>query len=646
MPLPRSITQPPSTVHGADLFFSAEPPSPRSQSSYHRHQSFSAVAPAPIYTSPSLSRSRTAPAPVPPPPPLMPMPSLPRHPPPLPALPESRAPSVPRSPIQHGDDESELATAIQMSRTESENRALRLEKLTTQEEDDLARALEESLRTARPQEPSPSTLSSHSDRFSIPSSSSSSSAASSLPVSPLPPARSLPVPQVGSRPLSTVSSHASLSTVTTPSLHDDEAFARQLAEQEETEVRDSQQNGFSSTVESDEDFARRLAAEENEEMKDDGSMNPSPPALPPTYDDAISPRPTPRPQSSDTTSFSVESLPPRTPSSASLSSTGNSIDSMPPMPLVPVRSTQSDTNISIQLPDHLDVSSPPSPSTASLPGKVETTASLSNGLETPPINANQFLDTELLRGVSVGWGIPEIGPRVPAMQGPMPNIISLPYGRCPPLHFQAPNWRHLLMLMARLPGTRVEPTVEAMAQNKFDMKLRTVIQFVRPNHNSHDWRTIIWLTIDHPAPPGPQNRKYMNNDVNVLPYSYTLSQIPTILQGSLDTPLSKAFTVPVTEGKPYPSLPITFPNLALYLQAALEESRRYMSDSSSGFRKLTKMIQLCYPGAYEADNSGEGGGMSGFFKKFGRNKQNGRKAGRGNEDVYELVTPFVAEEWG
>lgn len=68
------------------------------------------------------------------------------------------------------------------------------------------------------------------------------------------------------------------------------------------------------------------------------------------------------------------------------------------------------------------------------------------------------------------------------MQGPMPNIISLPFGRCPPLHLQGPNWRHVLRLMARLSGTRIEPTVEAMAVAKSELKLRTVVQFIRVSH--------------------------------------------------------------------------------------------------------------------------------------------------------------------
>lgn len=65
------------------------------------------------------------------------------------------------------------------------------------------------------------------------------------------------------------------------------------------------------------------------------------------------------------------------------------------------------------------------------------------------------------------------------MSGPMPNIITLPFGRSPPLHLQAPSWRHLLKLMARLSGTRIEPTLEAMAVAKGDLKLRTVVQFVK-----------------------------------------------------------------------------------------------------------------------------------------------------------------------
>jgi 3'-phosphoadenosine 5'-phosphosulfate sulfotransferase len=64
------------------------------------------------------------------------------------------------------------------------------------------------------------------------------------------------------------------------------------------------------------------------------------------------------------------------------------------------------------------------------------------------------------------------------MEDPMPNIITLPSKRCPPLHLQAPSWRHMLRLLARLSNTRIEPTIEAMSDTKAALKLRTVIQFV------------------------------------------------------------------------------------------------------------------------------------------------------------------------
>ena len=65
------------------------------------------------------------------------------------------------------------------------------------------------------------------------------------------------------------------------------------------------------------------------------------------------------------------------------------------------------------------------------------------------------------------------------MEGPIPNVIALPYGRAPPLHIKAPNWRDLLQLMARLSNTRLEPTVEAMAVVKTTMHLRVVVNFVK-----------------------------------------------------------------------------------------------------------------------------------------------------------------------
>lgn len=114
--------------------------------------------------------------------------------------------------------------------------------------------------------------------------------------------------------------------------------------------------------------------------------------------------------------------------------------------------------------------------------------------------------------------------------------------------------------------------------------------------------------------------------------------------------MSKSYVIPATESVPFPALPITFPNLAMYLQAALDDSRRYINDSSSGMRKLAKMMETCYPSSYDGGSmeAPEPRTVSGLFKRvIGRGNKNAKKGrGGGNEDTYELVTPFVPDEWG
>ncbi|KAJ3504998.1 hypothetical protein NLJ89_g7646 [Agrocybe chaxingu] len=277
----------------------------------------------------------------------------------------------------------------------------------------------------------------------------------------------------------------------------------------------------------------------------------------------------------------------------------------------------------------------------------------SNASQPAPVavNPNQFLDRELLVGVSIGFKPPVISAKLLPMQDPMPNIISLPYARCPPLHFQGPDWRHLLRLMARLSGTRIEPTVEAMAICKTELKLRTVVQFVKPHSSSNTWRTVLWFSIDHSIPPAaPGASRYLTGNPNLLPWSYTLSPIPMLLRDAADTPISKAFTIPVTDAVPLPTLPITFPNLALYLQAALEASRRH--SDANGHGKLGRMVQMCYPSVEETlsdfDIPDRRGGVERLFKRvIGRSSKEKKKGkSTNNEETYQLVTPFVPDEWG
>ena len=207
--------------------------------------------------------------------------------------------------------------------------------------------------------------------------------------------------------------------------------------------------------------------------------------------------------------------------------------------------------------------------------------------------------------------------------------------------------------------------MEAYAAAPGELKLRTVVQFykvndvssrrcqlvvfnglqcqvVDPDSGTPDWRTVIWLSIDHPVTSSSASWRYTNGDVNTLPWSYTFSPLPDLLNYGADAPMSKYYTVPSTTSTPYPTLPIDLPDMAMYLHAALAESRRAMHDSSSGVRRLAKMVDLCYPelASDDRESDTERKGVSGLFKRvIGRNKN--KKEGRGNEDTYDLVTPFV-----
>jgi hypothetical protein len=77
------------------------------------------------------------------------------------------------------------------------------------------------------------------------------------------------------------------------------------------------------------------------------------------------------------------------------------------------------------------------------------------------------------------------------MRGSLPEIITLPYGKSPPMHIRASSWRQLLKLMAKLSSTQIEPSVEAVAATKGDLYLRTVIQFFKARDSMHLPRAIL-----------------------------------------------------------------------------------------------------------------------------------------------------------
>ncbi|KIY49357.1 hypothetical protein FISHEDRAFT_41824 [Fistulina hepatica ATCC 64428] len=196
-----------------------------------------------------------------------------------------------------------------------------------------------------------------------------------------------------------------------------------------------------------------------------------------------------------------------------------------------------------------------------------------------------------------------------------------------------------------LSGSRLEVSPDVTILKP---QLRTVVQFAKPHVSSSVWCTILWLSIDQEIPkqlPAHVRTKYAAG-IDTLPWSYTQAAIPELLRHGHDTIISKYFTIPSSATVPYPDLPISFPNLALYLQAALDASRR--SPSDSGQRRLAKMIDFCYP-TLRLEEDEPSGSVGGLFKKaFARGKlpKSGKKKRGINEDTYELVTPFVPDEWG
>lgn len=324
-------------------------------------------------------------------------------------------------------------------------------------------------------------------------------------------------------------------------------------------------------------------------------------------------------------------------------STGTGIDERHSVPhqtstTVPPQQTTSSAQRTSPRPASLALSLSASEEEEEPPESSSTSPRTSRAFVTP----NQFIEPELLYGASFGFHVPPMD--VSNMRDPLPNIIALPYGKCPPMHVQAPSWRQLLKLMAKLSATQIEPSTEALTVTKGELKLRTVIQFFKVHRASPDWRTVIYLTIDYPPPP---DHRYTNGDVNVLPYSYNLSALPTLLSDGPESHVSKYYTIPATSRTPLPKLPITMPSMAMYLASALDDSRRALSDTSSGVRRLAKMVDQFYPNE-SAPAAGEEevrrrGGRALIGRLMGRTSKPQR--GR-NADVYDLVTPFVPDEWG
>jgi hypothetical protein len=211
-------------------------------------------------------------------------------------------------------------------------------------------------------------------------------------------------------------------------------------------------------------------------------------------------------------------------------------------------------------------------------------------------------------------------------------------------HILAPNFRHLLRLLAQLSRSTLEPTPGAIASSKSSqLSLRSTLLFVR---SGSEWRTVLWLEIDTEVPADLPNRyKWTNNDTAQLPYQTAIP--PTVRHAPQSGSLIYTFPSPL------PTLPIQFPNLAMYLQSSMADSKK--AADSSGTKRLSKIVDQCYPhqkvskadeivGAERVGHSRSVG--SGLIARVMGRKDKNKGGTSANEDTYDLVTPFRLDEWG
>lgn len=153
------------------------------------------------------------------------------------------------------------------------------------------------------------------------------------------------------------------------------------------------------------------------------------------------------------------------------------------------------------------------------------------------------------------------------------------------------------------------------------------------------------MSIDVPVPVNSPNAvRFRSYDSTVVPWSYTISAAPAVMRDGADGPLSKFYTIPSVPGNLYPTLPTNFPDLAMYLASALELSRNGAPEGYPGLRRLSKLVDTLYP---EEHVDMEADGKVGMRQKLKNFVGLGSKPQRRrNEETYELVTPFVPDDYG
>ena len=434
-------------------------------------------------------------------------PPLSAPPPPFPAgSPPKFEGDIKRAPV---DEEAEaLAMAIALSEKESKQQS----GMVSQEEEDIAKAIEESMKHASswgvPVSSSGAGPSKY-HRTTAPPSFPSPSPVSEPPVSPQTSLTPSQIPHA-SRPTSKVSSP--LMRPAKPTTDDDGALAERLAEEEERAAAAGPSNPRPPVLSSPKQEtttppapASSASSRKRQEAHQPKFtvVNSDSDAPPPMYHHVVSGKVSIPEKSSPTMPVSNTSL--GRASSASAVTPSSSRHSPIPQPDKPPSGRSQSLNAVPTSPSSAGPI-PPVPAIPNpLPGPEEPydappVGSPTSSASTVP--ANSFIDQQLLYGVckslgshgivgvlfttvfhfpfaALGFNPPQISSIKTTMKGGVPNVISLPTGRYVPFHIQAPDWRHLLKMMARLSGSRIEAAVEALASSKQELKLRTIVQFVK-----------------------------------------------------------------------------------------------------------------------------------------------------------------------
>ncbi|KAF5371212.1 hypothetical protein D9758_004115 [Tetrapyrgos nigripes] len=232
-------------------------------------------------------------------------------------------------------------------------------------------------------------------------------------------------------------------------------------------------------------------------------------------------------------------------------------------------------------------------------------------------------NNDLMYGFSHGFDEPllsYVSLRSLESPGALPQQILLSYRSHKPFHIQAPGWSQLLHLLKGHPETNVEVDVPGGMLIHSEFKLRVVCQFIKPALARH-WRFVIWLTVDYPLPTMRAHDIEEEFGVEQLPRSYNFSNsvLPSMLRES-NKNVSMHYTIPQTQDLPYPSLPLSLPGLAIYLEAAMDQSLSGLKRTrrswrrSNGVELLARMVDCCEDG--EPYYLPEWGKM--FFRKLQR----------------------------